>query len=141
MKTKCPDCCYPQVVDTDACGCCEGVEIVTPLPTANRPGLSKLAYRIGTHAGFFETMLARLSSRDFPQLSGLTTRDPADPSIALLDAWATVADVLTFYQERIINEGYLPTATERRSILELAKLVGYKLRPGVTSSVFSGLYH
>jgi hypothetical protein len=136
MKTKCPDCCYPEVLDSDACGCCEGVEAVTPLPTANRPGLSKLVYRIGTHAGFLETMMARLSSRDYPQLSGLTTRDAADPSIALLDAWATVADVLTFYQERIANEGYLGSATERRSILELARLVGYKLRPGVASTVF-----
>jgi hypothetical protein len=54
----------------------------------------------------------------------------------LLDAWATVADVLTFYQERIANEGFIGTATERRSILELARLVGYKLRPGVASSVF-----
>jgi hypothetical protein len=53
-----------------------------------------------------------------------------------LDAWATVADVLTFYQERIANEGYLRTATERRSIVELARLVGYKPRPGVAASVF-----
>lgn len=136
MKTKCPDCCYPGILDSDACGCCEGVEAVTPLPTANRPGLSKLVYRIGTHAGFLETMMARLSSSDYPGLSGLTTRDAADPSIALLDGWATVADVLTFYQERIANEGYLGSATERRSILELARLVGYKLRPGVASSVF-----
>ena len=136
MKTKCPDCCYPEILDSDACGCCEGVESITPLPTANRPGLSKLVYRIGTHASFLETMMARLSSSDYPQLSGLTTRDAADPSIALLDAWATVADVLTFYQERIANEGYLRSATERRSILELAQLVGYKLRPGVSSSVF-----
>lgn len=136
MKPKCPDCCYPEILDSDACGCCEGVEAVTPLPTANRPGLSKLVYRIGTHASFLETMMARLSSRHYPQLSGLTTRDAADSSIALLDAWATVADVLSFYQERIANEGYLRTATERRSILELARLVGYKLRPGVASSVF-----
>ncbi|MBW2636493.1 MAG: putative baseplate assembly protein [Deltaproteobacteria bacterium] len=136
MKTKCPDCCYPEILDSDACGCCEGVEAVTPLPTANRPGLSKLVYRIGTHASFLETMMARLSSSDYSELSGLTTRDAADPSIALLDAWATVADVLTFYQERIANEGYLRSATERRSILELARLVGYKLRPGVSSSVF-----
>ncbi len=34
---------------------------------------------------------------------------------------AALADVLTFYQERIANEGYLRTATERRSILELAR--------------------
>ena len=54
----------------------------------------------------------------------------------MLDAWAVVADVLTFYQERIANEGYLRTATERRSVLELARLVGYNLRPGVSASVF-----
>ena len=58
-------------------------------------------------------------------------RDDDDFSIALLDAWATVADVLTFYQERIANEAYLRTATERLSVLELARLIGYQLRPGV----------
>ncbi|MDN5940282.1 MAG: putative baseplate assembly protein [Nitrospira sp.] len=56
--------------------------------------------------------------------------------MAMLDAWATVGDVLTFYQERIANEGYLPTATERRSVLELARLVGYQPRPGVAASVY-----
>jgi predicted phage baseplate assembly protein len=118
------------------CGCCEGTQALTPQLTANRPGLSALSYRVGTHATFFETMKARLSSSAYPQLAGLKTRDPGDPAIALLDAWATVADVLTFYQERIANEGYLRTATERRSILELARLVGYALRPGVSASVY-----
>lgn len=121
---------------TDACGCCEGIEIVTPEPTANRPGLSALSYRIGTHASFMESMLARLSSSEYPKLAELKTRETDDPAIAILDAWALVADVLTFYNERIINEGYLRTAMERRSILELARLVGYKLRPGVSSSVY-----
>lgn len=118
------------------CGCCEGIAITVPQPTANRPGLPALAYRVGTHATFLETMIARLTSRDFPALAALTTRDPADPSIALLDSWALVSDVLTFYQERIANEGYLRTATERRSILELARLIGYKLRPGVAATVY-----
>jgi len=136
MKTNCHDCCYPEVIDNKACGCCEGIEPLTPLPTANRPGLSQLSYRIGSHSSFLETMIARLSNKDYPQLAGLTTRDANDPSIALLDGWASVADVLTFYQERIANEGYLRCATERRSILKLARLVGYKLRPGVSSSVF-----
>lgn len=148
MKTNCCDCCYPAIVDEKACGCCEGIEIVTPLSTYNRPGLSEISYRIGTHAGFLETMTARLTgyylekqdeqgnTRKVYPLKGLTTRDAGDPSLALLDAWATVADVLTFYQERIANEGYLRTATERRSIVELARLVGYKPRPGVAASVF-----
>lgn len=129
------DCCCPPANAT-ACGCCEGVEAITPVSTANRPGLPALSYRIGTHATFLKRMKARLSSSDYPKLAGLTTRDADDPSIALLDAWATVADVVTFYQERIANEGYLRTATERRSILELARLVGYQPRPGVASSVY-----
>ncbi len=137
------------------CGCCDGIEQLTPLSIANRPGLDALLYRVGTYASFVETMLARLSNLPlrlgdlnaplpagadpdtliYP-LQGLTTRDQSDPAIAMLHAWATVADVLTFYQERIANEGYLRTATERRSILELARLVGYVLRPGVAASVF-----
>jgi hypothetical protein len=136
MKANYRDCCYPQITDNETCGCCAGVEPLTPLPTANRPGLSQLSYRIGSHSSFLASMIARLSNKDYPQLARLTTRDPGDPSIALLDGWATVADVLTFYQERIANEGYLRCATERRSVLELARLVGYTLRPGVSSSVF-----
>jgi hypothetical protein len=81
-------------------------------------------------------MKARLSSSDFMALEKLSTRDAADPSLALLDAWALVGDVLTFYQERIANEGYLRTATERRSVLELARLVGYEPRPGVAASTY-----
>src|SRR5262249_41917760 len=69
-------------------------------------------------------------------LRALTTREPSDFTIALLDAWAVVADVLSFYEERIANEGYLRTATERRSVLELARLIGYRLRPGVAASTF-----
>ncbi len=137
---------------TATCGCCEGTQLLTPQPVANRPGLDALAYRVGTHAAFLETMKARLANFRFdappgesdaadrpqlpPPLAGLMTRAADDPAIALMDAWATVADVLTFYQERIANEGYLRTATERRSILELARLVGYALRPGVASTVF-----
>jgi predicted phage baseplate assembly protein len=118
------------------CDCCQGPQLMTPLPIYNRPGLARLSYRVGSYATFFETMRARLSSTDYPELAALRTREATDPSMALLDAWSTVADVLTFYQERIANEGYLRTATERRSVLELARLIGYALRPGVASSVY-----
>lgn len=134
------------------CGCCGGADALFPLPTANRPGMSSLVYRVGTHATFLAAMKARLSNlsleihdhdlqhkqtktKIYP-LQDLQTRDEGDPAIALLDAWAIVADVLTFYQERIANEGYLRTAIERRSVLEIARLVDYHLRPGVASSVY-----
>lgn len=118
------------------CDCCEGISPLTPRAIINRPGLGALAYRVGTHHSFLQTMLARLSSKQLSALANLKTRETDDIAIALLDGWATVADVLTFYQERIANEGYLRTATERRSVVELARLVGYQLRPGVSASVY-----
>lgn len=124
------------ITNLNDCGCCEGVSAETPLTVFNRPGLSAIVYRIGTHAKFKETLVARLSGSHLPALSKLTTREDDDFSIALLDAWATVGDVLTFYQERIANESYLRTATERLSILELARLINYQLRPGVAASAY-----
>ncbi len=117
-----------------ACGC--GAIAGTPLPLANRPGLAALDYRVGRYADFRATMQAGLSDAALPALAGLRTREAEDPAMALLDAWAVGADVLSFYTERIANEGYLRTATERRSVLELARLVDYRLRPGVAASVY-----
>src|SRR5215207_2759191 len=120
----------------DECGCCEGLEVGTPAEVYNRPGLSAIAYRIGTHARFKRSMLARLSDSRLPALRDLNTRDDDDFTVALLDAWATVADVLTFYSERIANESYLRTATERVSLLHLARLIGYELAPGVAAGTY-----
>jgi hypothetical protein len=116
------------------CGCCEGVKDETPVIIDNLPGLTALAYRVGTHSRFKESMQVDLTRH--PPLVDLKTRRDDDPTIGLLDAWATTLDVLTFYQERIANEGYLRTATERRSLLELARAIGYELRPGVAASTY-----
>ncbi len=130
------------------CGCCEGVQQLTPASECNRPGLAAISYRVGTHGQFMSSMKARLSTMEVDVASAdgqtntlrplrdLKTRDPNDFSIALLDGWATVGDVLSFYQERTANEGYLRTATERRSVLEMANLVGYTLRPGVAATAY-----
>ena len=105
-----------------ACECCQGVTRLVPVLDLNRPGLSTLAARVGTHARFKATMLAEISSKEKLQELGRRTND--DFTIALIDAWAVTLDVLAFYQERILNEGYLRTAVERGSLLELAPLGG-----------------
>nr|MDD5411328.1 hypothetical protein [Methylobacter sp.] len=120
----------------DACGCCDGVGIKAPAVLNNRPGLSAIAYRIGTHSEVLASLQARLSSQGYPALAKLRTRDSDDFSIALLDAYACMADVLSFYQERIINESYLRTAGERLSLSEMARLIGYRLRPGVAAETY-----
>jgi len=140
------------------CGCCQGVTSETPEPIFNRPGLSAISYRVGTHNTFLASLLAVLTSSIIPPwaplstaenadpslagfnpavaLSGLRTRDASDFSIALLDAWATSLDILSFYQERIANEVYLRTAVDAASVFDLAQLVGYKPSPGVAASAF-----
>ena len=120
--------------ELDNCGCCEGLSKETPFKIYNRPNLKAVAYRVGDHNKFMGSLLTALSDNSLSALSSLTSRDNNDFTIALLDAWAVVADVLTFYQERIANESYLGTATEQFSIVELARLIGYELRPGVAAS-------
>jgi uncharacterized phage protein gp47/JayE len=103
----------------------------TPLPVFNRPGLTAIAYRIGVHAAFKQSMLTRLAT-----LLGLHTHEDSDFTVALVDAVASMAEILSFYQERIVNESYLRTATERRSLVELGRLIDYQPRPGVAASVY-----
>ena len=115
---------------------------------SNDPGLPALRYRVDTQPGFYARMLQSLplaradaNQPDSPRpLARLLSRSSDDPTVAFVDACACVADVLTFYQERIANEGFLRTATERRSVLELARAIGYELKPGVAASVLSELH-
>ena len=124
------------------CGCCTGVESLSP--ASNSPGQPALSYRLATYAVFLQRMLSQIASPNTLAnppagpwtIANLTTRSDDDPTIALLDAWSVVLDVLTFYQERIANEGYLRTATEHRSVLELARAIGYELNPGVAAGTY-----
>lgn len=119
--------------EANDCGCCAGAERPPGL-RFNAPGLPALDYRIGRHGEFKAALLARLSSSEFPALAGLRTRDDDDFTIAWCDAGAMMLDVLSFYQERIANESYLRTCVERRSVVELARLIGYRPSPGVAAS-------
>lgn len=126
--------------ELDTCGCCASEEPACSIENAS--GKESLNYRVKVHSTFFKDMISRLSQPQAPYengeaknpLSDLCTRKRNDPAIALLDAWAAAGDVLTFYQERICNEGFIRTAKELRSVLELARTIGYELSPGVSAS-------
>lgn len=104
----------------------------------NPPGLRALSYRGGRFAETIQRMLERLpvqpGGNGIAPLVALNRDVHDDWAIALVHAWAVATEVLGFYQERIVNEGYLRTATEYRSVLELARAIGYELRPGVAAS-------
>lgn len=107
----------------------------------NPPGQSSLSYRGTRLRESVLRMLDQLSAQtangsiaESAPLANLNTDGYGDWTIALVQAWAATLEVLAFYQERIVNEGYLRTATERRSVLELARSLGYELRPGTAAS-------
>lgn len=102
---------------------------MTPVPPV------PLSYRSGTRATYFDALLrALLDDPDAADRLSVHTRDVSDPAIALLDAWASMADVIAFYQERIATEGYLRTARQPESVLALAGLIGTRPRPGVAAT-------
>ena len=111
---------------------------------SNSPARSTLSYRIGTRTDFLRWMLDRLPRQQIPDgphagqrpLANLATHSPHDPTVALLDAFAVTSDVLTFYQERIVNEGFLRTAVERRSVMEMGRALGFELSPGLAASAW-----
>ena len=108
----------------------------------NPPGRPELSYRLGTWADFFAGMIRSLRVAQPPgsQQDGLRPPlarlniDSSDDWVAnLLAAWAVVGDVLTFYTERIANEGFLRTAREDLSVRELVGLLGYEPQSGVAA--------
>ena len=118
--------------DERFCGCGEPAAPGTPVSRYNRPGLTALQYRVGDFANFRSAMLLAIASE--PALRGLTTRESDDYAITVFELWAAVADVLTFYQERYANELFLRTAQHRDSVLRLARMLDYHLRPGLAAS-------
>ncbi|HEU0236993.1 MAG TPA: baseplate J/gp47 family protein [Candidatus Limnocylindrales bacterium] len=118
----------------------------TPAIISNRPSLRAIEYRVGTYATFRRTMLRQISrwrrtaepspgvplaTPEAPRpLANWTTRSADDFGIAFLEMWAYLADILTFYQERIANEAFLRTAVQRQSTTLLVSLIGYRPGPG-----------
>ena len=109
----------------------------TRLTRRNPPGAAQLSYQGGDYAATLQRMLARLAT--LQQLARLNPDAMDDWTIALLHASAVVTDVLSFYQERVTNEGYFRTAVDRRSVLELARAIGYELRPGIAATAYLAL--
>src|SRR5207253_246222 len=64
-----------------------------------------------------------------------TDRSPGDLGMVMVDLFAYVADVVSYYQDRIASEAFMSTASERRSVMHLMRLLGYELSPPVAAAV------
>lgn len=116
-------------------------------PATNLPGLAAIAYRAGDFNDFRRALLTPLlpAPGDPPLELSLSAwqsgvgADPTVPDMGVMMAewWAYIADILTFYNERIANEDYLRTAVLPETPGQLVRLLGYRPRPaiGATGSI------
>lgn len=64
-----------------------------------------------------------------------TSTSANDIGVALLELYAYVADGMHYYTDRIANEAFLETATQRASVIRLARLLGYTPGGSIASTV------
>ena len=102
-----------------------------PQVVRNPPGLPAISYRVDDFTGFRRALL-----RPLPGEQAINTwrPTPGDLGLQILEWWAYLADVLTFYNERYANEAYLRTATQQASIVNLAALLAYQPAPGIAAT-------
>jgi uncharacterized phage protein gp47/JayE len=83
----------------------------------------RIDYSNRDYASILQSLL-NLAALKLPEW---TDRSENDPGLMLLELFASTADVLLYYQDRIANEAFLATAVERQSVIDLLALIGYTL--------------
>ena len=68
-----------------------------------------------------EELIARIQSR----IPEWTASDPADFGVALVESFAYLGDLMSYYIDRNANESFIGTATQRQSVLNIAQTYGY----------------
>jgi uncharacterized phage protein gp47/JayE len=74
-----------------------------------------------------EDLITRVQNRVAANGKVWSANDPSDFGVALVEAFAHIGDVTNYYIDRMANESYLSTATQRQSLLNLAAMYGYQV--------------
>lgn len=76
--------------------------------------------------GSFVAALSAFSAQNYPNWQ---ERSEADFGMVMMEALATVADEFSYLQDRVAAEAAINMATQRRSLVSLARLVDYEPAP------------
>jgi hypothetical protein len=107
---------------------CETAPAPCPPPSGTLPPITYLAKDFLS----FRKALSDFSALRYP---GWQERSEADFGVMFMEALCSVADDLSYSQDRIAAEATIDTATQRRSMIRLARLVDYEPMPATASSV------
>jgi hypothetical protein len=100
-----------------------------PLTISNPPGRDRINYRVGDYTSFRHALLRARPGET--ELKNWRPGASGDLAVQMIEWWAYLADILTFYNERIANQDYLRTADLPESVKRLILLLGYRPRPGI----------
>lgn len=100
-----------------------------------QPGLDHLPRQIGIFPAFRAAMLEHASTEMGLGGSRWLGRDVDDYGVMLIEMWAYVCDVISFYDSWAAGESYLRTAMRTAAAHRLADLIGYIPRPAVAAVV------
>ena len=87
-------------------------------------GRSLIDYMARDYDSLLQSMREQIPTK-LPEWTDYTSE--ADFGDVLLELFAHMGDILSYYQDRIANESFLSTAQTRRSIIDHLRLIGYRL--------------
>jgi hypothetical protein len=124
---------YGQIAFSFKAGCgsdmdCAPQAEACPPPAGDIPPIDYLAKDFYS----FRKALSDFSAQRYPRW---LERSEADMGMMLIEAFSAVADDLSYSQDRVAAEATMETATQRRSIVRLARLVDYEPKPILSAQV------
>src|SRR5664279_3209339 len=94
-------------------------------------GIQVVDYMARDYDSLLQAMYDLVPSK-LPQWTDFNNK--ADFGNVLLEVFAHIGDILSYYQDRVANESFLGTAQTRRSIIEHLRLIGYQLSTAVPAA-------
>lgn len=107
---------------------CEAPTAECPAPADSAPPVDYLAKDFDSFCG----ALSAFSALRYPEWQ---ERSEADFGVMFMEALASVADDLSYQQDRVASEAWIETATQRRSLVRLGRLVDYEPRVATAARV------
>jgi hypothetical protein len=100
-----------------------------PALIVNPPGRDRIVYRAGDYSSFRRALLNSLPGE--VELTNWRPTASNDLALQMIEWWAYLADILTFYNQEIANEDYLRTARPDESVNRIIRILGYRPRPAI----------
>ncbi|MEV6309999.1 baseplate J/gp47 family protein [Streptomyces sp. NPDC051840] len=92
--------------------------------------VTQIDYTSRDFTGYRESLL-QYATQLLPEW---TSRSPADFGVVMVELFAYMGDIISFYQDRIADEAFLATATQRSSVIAIAQQLGYQPQTAIPAT-------